>query len=674
MSATDSAAVSQSAAGESAAVDLPVSGREEPREVAPTKDIFAASSSSAMHRTTAKVSPNTSLEEPAAGSSPKVDALNIPSLDSSETPIATRSSPAVSPEAVEPPNKKVEDHSSAAEAPAPAPKTPEPDELVVQKPETTVSLDKEEEVSDLEKSPPESGPETIDIANKNQILGVNDDISARAEPGEDDEDSSNDDSSYFNDPVHLPEPGSGRRYSFSSNASQGNNSATRQHPRTHSVGRESDASLSLSEDSDDDDNRHHTHQHMYPVYQQPPFPQQPMMFNPQHQQPQFIMPQLHQPGGVPELYPKQLTRMHSYNSLVSSSQASDNEESPSDTSVRDELQNVAIENRMVGDATPDGRRSPVPMRGSSNNPFFASPSTVNPSPPTIHQSYPVGHIPHPQPHSMTPEELAAWTAMQPAARYAYEPQRGIINSLGSGRSHSQGSDLAYSVDDSDSQVQHGEFTKQRRSKHSRSSGRDNGGRGLRSTDRSVSFSHLEQPPTSGRGAFKVYWQRWVMLAYMSILNLLSDWTCYSVAPIALLTEEAFGNINPEQLVVVFLGANAISTACEPIILSRLGLRRTVVFGALLLMIGSIVKSGGMPPIIQAELEKGHGEWRVYLGFFLVGLSQPLYQCTPALLSASWFPERERTMATGVALNANQLGYVLDLCTFLRYSTGLHGTA
>lgn len=142
---------------------------------------------------------------------------------------------------------------------------------------------------------------------------------------------------------------------------------------------------------------------------------------------------------------------------------------------------------------------------------------------------------------------------------------------------------------------------------------------------------------------------------MSVLNLLSDWTCYSVAPIALLTEEAFGNVNAEQLVVVFLVANAFATACEPIILSRLGLRRTVLFGSLLLMIGSIVKSGGMPPIIQADLKKGQGEWRVYVGFFIVGLSQPLYQCTPALLSASWFPEAERTLATGVALNSNQLG-------------------
>lgn len=121
-----------------------------------------------------------------------------------------------------------------------------------------------------------------------------------------------------------------------------------------------------------------------------------------------------------------------------------------------------------------------------------------------------------------------------------------------------------------------------------------------------------------------------------------------------MTRQAYGNIEPELLVTIFLAANAVASACEPIILSRLGLRRTVLFGALLLMIGSIIKSGGMPPIIMSDLEQGE-EWRVYIGFFLVGLSQPLYQCTPALLSASWFPEAERTLATGVALNANQLG-------------------
>jgi hypothetical protein len=161
------------------------------------------------------------------------------------------------------------------------------------------------------------------------------------------------------------------------------------------------------------------------------------------------------------------------------------------------------------------------------------------------------------------------------------------------------------------------------------------------------------PP--GERGYKVYWQRWLMLFYMSVLNLLSDWTCYSVAPISMLTEEAFGNIDPERLVVVFLAANAIASISEPVILSRLGLRRTVLFGALLLMIGNVVKSGGVPPILRSDIIEGESAWRLYLGFFLVGLSQPLYQCTPTLLSSSWFPEEERTMATGVALNANQLG-------------------
>jgi hypothetical protein len=114
---------------------------------------------------------------------------------------------------------------------------------------------------------------------------------------------------------------------------------------------------------------------------------------------------------------------------------------------------------------------------------------------------------------------------------------------------------------------------------------------------------------------------------------------FSVAPIAHLTSEAFGSIDQNNLLWYLLVANAVATACEPILLARLGLRRTVIFGALLLMLGSIVKSGGLAPIVASNLEKGKGEWRVYLGFFLVGLSQPLYQCTPALLSASWFQKK-----------------------------------
>ena len=187
-----------------------------------------------------------------------------------------------------------------------------------------------------------------------------------------------------------------------------------------------------------------------------------------------------------------------------------------------------------------------------------------------------------------------------------------------------------------------------------------GGGGGQMTPRSSNNKSLEDMTNMniddllGEEKYQVYSARWIMLLYMSMLNLLSDWTCYSVAPIALLTMDAFGEVDPESLVTVFLGANALASAAEPAILGRLGLRRTVIFGAALLMIGSIIKSGGMfsNPTLEDDEDM---TWRLYLGFFLVGLSQPLYQCTPALLSASWFPENERTMATGVALNSNQLG-------------------
>lgn len=46
---------------------------------------------------------------------------------------------------------------------------------------------------------------------------------------------------------------------------------------------------------------------------------------------------------------------------------------------------------------------------------------------------------------------------------------------------------------------------------------------------------------------------------------------------------------------------------------------------------------------------------IRLGTILIGLSQPMYQCTPALLSSTWFPHDERTIATAIALNSNQLG-------------------
>ncbi len=175
------------------------------------------------------------------------------------------------------------------------------------------------------------------------------------------------------------------------------------------------------------------------------------------------------------------------------------------------------------------------------------------------------------------------------------------------------------------------------------------------THRSASEVNANDSESHMSRTYTIYWRRWVMLMYMSLLNLLSDWTCFSVAPIALLTKETFQIVNPEHLVTIFLLANTLSTATEPILLARLGLRKTIVFGAFLLMSGNVIKSAGIPGLIGSGIVDEADSWRLFVGFFLVGLSQPLYQCTPSILSSSWFPEKERTLATGVALNSNQLG-------------------
>jgi FLVCR family feline leukemia virus subgroup C receptor-related protein len=38
----------------------------------------------------------------------------------------------------------------------------------------------------------------------------------------------------------------------------------------------------------------------------------------------------------------------------------------------------------------------------------------------------------------------------------------------------------------------------------------------------------------------------------------------------------------------------------------------------------------------------------------VGAAQPFFQCTPPLLSATWFGTKERSLATAVAINFNQV--------------------
>ncbi|KAL3918364.1 MAG: hypothetical protein SGILL_004272 [Bacillariaceae sp.] len=493
----------------------------------------------------------------------------------------------------------------------------------------------------------------------------------------DDESSSDDDSSYF--ASNLPSPKSGRSFSISSTTSAP--------ARTAAYQIQKGASLSFSSDEGDDltdvDNLNGSAKSFH-------------SFNPPRQQYSHpsgapsgvhLSPMMHPNRAVADmhLYPQRITRVHSVSSLVSS--ASSDNEADNHSSSRGHHRRTSSSVSMTSSvSTAPDLVDGTPIFQNSNDPYatgLAQYAAASGSGQYINEYYNNATAQNNGMsfnHNMTSPHGYQHQQLTPQQQYAWQQAGAIGEATGNNPfAYSEGNDAK----------QNGPYMNSYGNKassgsagvpssgagRSGGSGSSNGNAGLGERNEpglsgssgagTDSASAIAAPNggdggssgavTSERQVFKVYWQRWIMLMYMSALNLLSDWTCYSVAPISLLTEEAFGNIDPERLVVIFLGANAVASACEPLILARLGLRRTVLLGGLLLMVGSIVKSGGLPPITPTNLDKGHAETSLYLGFFLVGLSQPLYQCTPALLSASWFPEKERTMATGVALNANQLG-------------------
>eukprot|EP00980_Cylindrotheca_fusiformis_P009924 scaffold2195_cov132-Cylindrotheca_fusiformis.AAC.8 len=450
--------------------------------------------------------------------------------------------------------------------------------------------------------------------------------------------SSDDDSSYF--ATHLPEPNSRASFVPGSSFYQSNNHG-------------SNASLSFSDDEDDDDDHHHHHHHHHNRHHKSRA-DQPIMVD-----------TIESPAQQDHHLSRRITRMHSVSSLVSSTSSDDGHK------VYEKRSNDSSSTSSYStDTEADGRRSPV--MGQAAYSFY----NQTPTPPPSIVGYAAmpsgGMLLHPQPiygstNGSSNGNAGGYGTLQyrpDETQLTYMDPMLMGNQMSTGNGGTASSSGLTNRNTNSSSGGNGTNSSSQRSKQSSSTqgtdSKNQDGVTFERKPSGISSSSggggaVANPDDPNDKSFKVYWQRWIMLMYMSVLNLLSDWTCYSVAPIAVLTETAFGDIDPERLVVVFLGANAVASACEPIILARLGLRKTVLFGSLLLMIGSLVKSGGIPPIIPSDLRIGHDEWRLYLGFFLVGLSQPLYQCTPALLSASWFPEKERTMATGVALNANQLG-------------------
>lgn len=139
--------------------------------------------------------------------------------------------------------------------------------------------------------------------------------------------------------------------------------------------------------------------------------------------------------------------------------------------------------------------------------------------------------------------------------------------------------------------------------------------------------------------------RWAMLFYISLLNLLSGWICFSVAPMAIILR---GSVDAELLVSSFLVTSCVATIFAPVTLSCFGLRRTVLLGAFLLLVGLKVCCATPNFVERRQLQ-------LLVGFVIVGISQPLYQITPIFVVKAWFPSYEHMAMLRIVLKSNQLG-------------------
>jgi hypothetical protein len=258
--------------------------------------------------------------------------------------------------------------------------------------------------------------------------------------------------------------------------------------------------------------------------------------------------------------------MHSVSSLVSTSSQNS---SASERSAGDELR-VAAQNPQSGgnrtkNGLPSGRRSPVLGEHPPSQPqmLYSNQSSMNldPSPPTIQPGYPYeAGLPHPQPHFMLHDQYAAWAASGGAAAMQQQIQQPMYPYAGYGRpalnTHASvrstnsawsSNSLAYSEDgealqqaSSHAQRPLGPLypptaaaQQQQPKRHIREEESfETDGSALEEEARSDAQTSKKRElglASSGGGdpgpdfdekEFKVYWQRWIMLMYMSMLNLL----------------------------------------------------------------------------------------------------------------------------------------------------------
>eukprot|EP00276_Gloeochaete_wittrockiana_P010279 CAMPEP_0184649642 /NCGR_PEP_ID=MMETSP0308-20130426/7038_1 /TAXON_ID=38269 /ORGANISM="Gloeochaete witrockiana, Strain SAG 46.84" /LENGTH=585 /DNA_ID=CAMNT_0027082521 /DNA_START=98 /DNA_END=1855 /DNA_ORIENTATION=+ len=148
----------------------------------------------------------------------------------------------------------------------------------------------------------------------------------------------------------------------------------------------------------------------------------------------------------------------------------------------------------------------------------------------------------------------------------------------------------------------------------------------------------------------VYNWRFVVLLVLALQTASSSMQGLLFAPIQGPTRAFYGVASTliNLLFVLFLVINALLSLSAPPLLAAYGLKRMVILGALFNTIGAWVKYGGYSP---------SSYWALLMGQMIASIAQPIFNSTPTLVAARWFPEKQRMMATGIGGLAILVGYL-----------------
>uniref|UniRef100_A0A0L8GW11 Major facilitator superfamily (MFS) profile domain-containing protein n=1 Tax=Octopus bimaculoides TaxID=37653 RepID=A0A0L8GW11_OCTBM len=167
-----------------------------------------------------------------------------------------------------------------------------------------------------------------------------------------------------------------------------------------------------------------------------------------------------------------------------------------------------------------------------------------------------------------------------------------------------------------------------------------------STDVSVNTPRMDK--------YKVYKQRWYILAVISVINFSNSVIWITFSPVADVTTRYF-NITIKQvnwLSLVYLIATVPFGIAAIWLIDSVGLRSSIILSALLNCIGSILRvvSCYIPAVSRFPV--------LITGQTLAACAQPFILISPTKMAALWFKDDQRATANMLASMANPLGIMV----------------